>query len=115
MILGIGVDIIEIGRLQKAIERWGEDFLNHVFTPEEIRWAKKYKFPYPHYAGRFAAKEAIFKALGEGQASWKDIEIQNSPAGRPECTYRKNGFQNNILLTISHSKDYAVAQAIVTE
>jgi holo-[acyl-carrier protein] synthase len=112
MILGIGVDIIEIGRLKNAVERWGEDFLNHVFVPEEISWAKSHKFPFPHYAGRFAAKEAIFKALGNKQVGWKDLIIRNDTDGKPYCTCHKTCHQ--ILLTISHSKEYAVAQAIVT-
>lgn len=115
MILGIGVDIIEIRRIQKAIERWGKDFLEHVFTNEEIAAAQKYKFPYPHYAGRFAAKEAVFKALGDAQVSWKDLQIMNDSDGKPHCQYLKKGFKNRILLTISHSRDYAVAQAVVTQ
>jgi holo-[acyl-carrier protein] synthase len=112
MILGTGVDIIEISRIQKAIERWGEDFLNHVFTSEEISHAQKFKFPYPHYAGRFAAKEAVFKALGNKDIGWKDLRIANDGQGKPYCICSKNTFP--IFLTISHSRDYAVAQAIVT-
>jgi holo-[acyl-carrier protein] synthase len=114
MILGIGVDIIEVDRIQKAIERWGDDFLNHIFTPEEITHARKYKFPYPHYAGRFAAKEAIYKALGDTSVGWKDMVIINDHQGKPHCRYQKNGFAHQILLTISHSKNYAVANCIVT-
>ena len=115
MILGMGIDIIEISRIQKAVERWGDDFLRHILTDEEIAHARKYKFPYPHYAGRFAAKEAIFKALGNKDVSWKDLNISNDAQGKPCCVYRNKDFSNRILLTISHSKDYAVAQAIVTQ
>ena len=115
MILGIGVDIIEISRIQKAIERWGDGFLNHVFTPEEIAYAQKHKFPYPHFAGRFAAKEAVYKALGDHKAGWKDIIVVNDEFGKPHCRYQAEGFKHTILLTISHSKDYEVAQAIVTD
>ncbi|MBI4309665.1 MAG: holo-ACP synthase [Candidatus Omnitrophica bacterium] len=113
MILGAGIDIIEIDRIQRAIERWGEDFLNHVFTPQEIAHAQKYKFPYPHYAGRFAAKEAVFKALGNAQVTWKDLNIVNDPQGKPYCEIRNHDFYHTIFLTISHSRDYAVATAIV--
>ena len=113
MILGTGIDIIEISRIQKAAQRWGQDFLDHVFTPDEIACAQKYKFPYSHYAGRFAAKEAVFKALGDDQVSWKDLNILNDPQGKPYCVFRKKGFHHKIFLTISHSKNYAVAQAIV--
>jgi holo-[acyl-carrier protein] synthase len=114
MIVGLGVDIIEISRIKKAVQRFGDDFLNHVFTPDEIQYAKKHKFPYQHYAGRFAAKEAVFKALGNDAVSWKDLNIVNDALGKPVCTYRKKGFKKTILLTISHCKEYAVAQAIVT-
>ena len=113
MILGAGIDIIEVSRIQKAIERWGEDFLNHVFTPQEIACAKKYKFPYPHYAGRFAAKEAVFKALGDCQVTWKDLNILNDPHGKPYCAFLNHNSHHTIFLTISHSRDYAVAQAII--
>ena len=115
MIVGIGVDIIEISRIQKALERWGDDFLKHILTDEEILHARKYKFPVPHYAGRFAAKEAVFKALGDKNVSWKDLNISNDAQGKPYCVYRNKDFANQILLSISHSKDYAVAQAIVTK
>lgn len=115
MITGIGVDIIEIDRIRKAVERWGDDFLNHVLTPEEIAQSRKYKFPYPHYAGRFAAKEAVFKALGDPEISWKDLTIINDEQGKPHCRFHKKGFSRNIFLTISHSKNYAVANAVVTQ
>ncbi len=115
MIKGIGVDIIEIERIQKAIERWGEHFLNHVFTSEEIAYASKYSFPYPQYAGRFAAKEAIYKALGQPGVSWKDISIVNDPDGKPLCRLSNITVNHaQVLVSISHSKNYAVAQAIVT-
>ncbi len=114
MILGNGIDIIEIERIEKAINRWGSLFTEHVFTPDEIAWALKHKFPYPHYAGRFAAKEAIFKALGDPRVTWLDLNIINDASGKPICYYSKNEFNGQIYLSISHTKIYAVAQAIVT-
>ena len=114
MILGTGVDIIEIERIERAINRWGELFLEHVFTSDEIKWAQSHKLPYPHYAGRFAAKEAIFKALGDPRVSWLDLNIYNDPSGKPICNYSSNNFKDQIHLSISHTKIYAVAQAIVT-
>ena len=114
MIVGTGVDIIEIDRIERAISKWGEMFLDHVFTNDEIVWARTHKFPYPHYAGRFAAKEAIFKALGDSRVTWLDLNIYNDASGKPVCQYNKNIFEGHIYLSISHSKDYAVAQAIVT-
>ncbi|MBI3602189.1 MAG: holo-ACP synthase [Candidatus Omnitrophica bacterium] len=113
MILGIGTDIIEIDRIKKAIERFGDDFLRHILTDEEITHARRYQSPYAHYAGRFAAKEAIFKALGDPKLSWHDINIINDKEGKPVCKHRQADFKNHILISISHSKDYAVASAIV--
>jgi len=115
MILGTGIDIIEIDRIQKAVERWGDVFLNYVFTPAEIEYAKKFKFPYRHYAGRFAAKEAIFKAMGIPDLSWQDITIINDPTGKPVCYYENKDFKHRLLISISHSRDYAVASATVEE
>jgi len=115
MILGTGIDIVEINRIQKAVERWGDGFLNHVFTPSEIQHAKKFKFPYQHYAGRFAAKEAVFKAMGNSHLSWHDLTITNDTNGKPLCRYKNSDFKHRLLISISHSRDYAVASAIVEE
>ena len=116
MVLGIGTDIIEIDRIQKAIQRWGDGFLSHVFNEEEIEYAQKYKFSAPHFAGRFAAKEAIYKAIGNNKnLSWKDIKILNDPNGKPYCVLSDRKFVNKILISISHTRNYAVASAIVTE
>ena len=117
MILGTGIDIIEIERIQKAVDRWGDGFLNHVFTPKEIENAQKFKFPYRHYAGRFAVKEAIFKAMGMPELSWLDVTIINDTDGKPVCHINNiqiaEKFKHRLLISISHSRDYAVASAIV--
>ncbi len=113
MILGTGVDIIEIVRIQKAVERWGELFLKHVFSPLEIENAQKFKFPYQHYAGRFAAKEAIFKAMGISHLSWHDLTIINDSNGKPVCHYNNIDFKHRLLISISHTRNYAIASAIV--
>ena len=115
MILGTGIDIIEIDRVQKAIDRWGEDFLRHIFNEEEIEYAKKRKFPTQHYAARFAAKEAVYKAFGNNTSlSWKDMTILNDENGKPYCRLNDSAFKNKITISISHTKDYAVANAIIT-
>lgn len=114
MITGIGTDIIEIDRIKKAVERWGEGFLKHILTKEEILNAKRYRHPFAHYAGRFAAKEAIFKAVGDPKLAWHDITIGNDKEGKPVCRHRSKTFKKNILISISHSKDYATAFCIVT-
>ncbi len=113
MIVGIGVDIIEIPRIRKAVETWGDRFLSRVFNSEEIAYAQLYNMPYPHYAGRFAAKEAIYKALGDKSLTWKDLTIINDADGRPSCRLRNNNFKGFIHISISHSKFYAVASAVI--
>ncbi len=115
MIKGSGIDIVEIDRIQKAVERWGDTFLKHVFTNTEIENAQKFKFPYRHYAGRFAAKEAIFKAMGIPDLSWLDVTIINDPSGQPICRFNTRQIKGRLLISISHCRDYAVASAIVEE
>ena len=115
MIIGTGIDIIEIERIQKAIDRWGNSFLEHVFTPKEIAYAKKYAASAQHFAARFAAKEAVYKAISTNPTiRWKDIEITNDENGKPCCTVHVPNFAGNILLSISHTHTYAVANAIIT-
>ncbi len=115
MIRGIGIDIIEIERIKKAIDRRGEDFLKHVFTPKEIKYAKSRKFPVQHFAARFAAKEAVFKAVGDNpKITWRDIEILNDKYGRPICIFKDKKFKKKILVSLSHTHNYAVASAIIT-
>ena len=115
-IIGTGVDITEVTRLKKAIEKWGEAFLNRVFTDEELVNAKTRGSLYQHLAGRFAAKEAVFKALGDANLNWKDVVILNDKEGKPFCRIlnsRSKGTE--VIVSISHVKNYAVANAIVTK
>ena len=87
MITGIGIDVIQNERIRESIQRFGERFLNRIYTAAEIEYCKKCAQPEIHYAARFAAKEAAFKALGTGWAAgvkWKDIEIERLPSGKPE-------------------------------
>ncbi len=116
MIVGTGIDIIEVTRIEKALQRWGDHFIHHVFCDEEIAYARKHKFPAQHFAARFAAKEAVFKALGsvEPSVGWKDLKILNQDNGKPYCLINKEDFRFNIHLSISHSENYAVANAIIT-
>lgn len=116
MILGIGTDIIEIERIKTAMDRWGESFLTHLFNKEEIQYCKKFKFSAQHFAVRFAAKEAIYKALPKGVTlSWKDVTILNDADGKPFCKVNKPDFKNKILISLSHTHIYAVANATITE
>lgn len=116
MIRGHGIDIIEIQRIQTAIDRWGDKFIEHVFVPEEIEYAQKYQSSAKHFAARFAAKEAVFKAIGDQPGlGWKDIQIYNDDFGRPQVRLELEGFQGKIFLSLSHSKTHAVASAVITE
>ena len=116
-----GVDIIEISRIQESIESLGDKFLNKVYTKKEIEYCEsKGKTKYEHYAARFAVKEAAFKAVSEGvkdkfAITWKDIETINDENGRPktEILFLKNSKIEDVDVSISHCKDYAVANVTV--
>ena len=87
MITGIGIDVIQNDRIRDSIQRFGDRFLNRIYTEGEIEYCKKCAQPEIHYAARFAAKEAAFKALGTGWAAgvkWKDVEVVRLPSGKPE-------------------------------
>lgn len=115
-VIGTGVDITEVRRLRQAIEKWGDEFLNRVFTSLEVKNARNRSSFYQHLAGRFAAKEAVFKALGNKTVTWKDVEITNDKEGRPFCRLLngKSG-KKEVHVSISHVKSYAVASAVITE
>ncbi len=116
MFIGTGVDITEVRRIRAAAEKWGNDFLSRIFTDAELKNAKTKNSFYQHLAGRFAAKEAIFKAVGDNELSWKDIQINNDPAGKPVCSFLNGRGKNiNVHISISHVKTYAVASAVVTK
>ena len=116
-----GVDIIEISRVQKSIDNLGDSFLNKIFTEKEIEYCeKKGKSRYEHYAARFAVKEAVFKAISKTledkySISWKDIETTNDEQGRPrvEISNINNNIIEDIDISISHCKEYAIANAVV--
>lgn len=116
-----GTDIIEINRIKESIEDLGEKFLNKVFTKSEIEYCESKKAQkYQHYAARFAAKEAIFKAISDSlpdkfALSWCDYEILNDETGRPRVKIKNFDMTNieNIDLSISHCKQYAVANVVV--
>lgn len=119
----IGIDIVEIKRLEKVSKKWGKPFLNKVYTTRELDYAFGKKFPYQHLAARFAAKEAIFKALGEVETDfvgWKNIEIVNDANGKPgvhwhkeaEVCRKKRGI-HSVVVSLSHTENYAVASAML--
>ena len=119
MIKGLGTDIIEIERVRKSIDRHGESFINKLFTKGEQNYCNRFKNPLQSFSGRFAAKEAIAKALGTGfgkTLSFKDIEILKEENGKPIVRLSEKAqaqFENpDIFLSISHTEHYATAVAI---
>lgn len=121
-IIGIGIDIAEVPRIEAMIARHGERFLQRVFTEEERAYCSAMRVPAPCFAARFAAKEAVSKAFGTGiggRVSWLDLTVRRDPAGKPSIALqgaaaefaRELGIAY-ILISLSHSEHYAVAQAI---
>ena len=123
MILGIGIDIIEVARIQTSYERFGERFLNRILHPNEIKYCLSYKAPGPFLAARFAAKEAISKAFGTGigaQLGWQDMEIRRKESGEPFVVLHGKGKElfesrkaKQLLVSISHTENYAAVTAIL--
>lgn len=119
MIQGLGNDIIEISRMKGSIERHGLHFLNRLFSKKEQDYCYKFQDPSPHFAGKFAAKEAVAKALGTGfgsDLSWHDFEILNDERGKPMVFFSEEAkarFKNpKILISVTHCTNYAMAVAI---
>jgi holo-[acyl-carrier protein] synthase len=121
MIRGIGVDVIEVERIRRAAARWGEGFLGRVFTPGERGHAGSSRAAAERLAGRFAAKEAVMKALGLGwrRMAWREIEIAGDPSGRPVVRLSGRAARAAAELgvqawfvSISHTRELAVAHAV---
>lgn len=125
MIVGTGVDIVEVGRVAAAIERFGERFLKRIFTAAEVRYCDSKKNRAERYAARFAAKEAAFKALGTGWnqgVAWREVEVGHAPGGRPTLCFTGTAAKHaerlgvkRASLSLSHTKQQAVAQVILED
>jgi len=123
LIIGCGIDLAKIERIEKIIKKWGDNFTFRIFTPLEREYCEKKKGnKFQSYAGKFAAKEALLKALGLGlrEANWKEIEIKNDELGQP--IIHTSGKLKNVasakgaskyFISISHTKEYAIAQVIL--
>lgn len=121
-ILGIGTDIVECPRIGKMIDQHGELFLRRVYTEREIRYCQARRRSLEHFAGRWAAKEAILKALGTGWRKgicWTDIEVRNETTGQPKVLIRGGARDaavgrgvGDLLISISHCRTYATAYAL---
>ena len=104
----IGVDIVEVSRIAQAVNRFGDRFLNKIFSDEEIRYVERKKNKYQSLAGRFAAKEAFMKAVGRG-LSWKEIKVLEEQ-GKPFIIYKGTRYDG---ISISHERAYAVSVVII--
>ena len=123
LIVGCGIDLVKIERIEKIIKKWGDNFTSRVFTLLEREYCEKKKGnKYQSYAGRFAAKEALLKSLGLGLkgVNWKEIEIENNELGQSiietSGKLKKIASEKGVskyFITISHTKDYAIAQVIL--
>ena len=123
MIVGLGLDIAEIDRIEAAILRHGTPILERLYTPSEVAYCESYRNKFERYAGRFAAKEAMMKALGTGWrrgVRWRDIEVIREPSGKPSLGLKGAAKRiadelrvKNISLTITHSGNLALAEVIL--
>ncbi len=121
MIYGIGIDMVKIGRIRKASEKWGRKFFEKFLSQDEISYCTEKNDPYPSMAVRFAAKEALIKAIGaEININMKDIEIVNDKSGRPFIRVRsrlEEYFREEKIrrchLSLSHEKEFGVACVVL--
>ena len=123
MILGTGIDIIEVARIASSYEKFGERFVNRILLPDEIAYCLTHKNPAPFIAARFAAKEAISKSFGTGIGAalgWQDMEIRRKESGEPFVILHGKGkilFEargaKKLHISLSHTQNYAAAMAIL--
>src|SRR5581483_2155013 len=123
MIVGTGIDIAEVPRIAESIERFADRFIQRVFTDGEIQYCESKANRMERYAARFAAKEAAMKALGTGWnhgVRWRDVEVIRKPGGRPTIQFHGKAAEfatkmsaKNVSLSISHTKEQAIASVIL--
>ena len=123
MISGTGIDIIEISRIKNAVLRWKDSFLKRIFTENEINYSQAKKFSYQHLAARFAAKEAVLKAIGDSsihQINLREVEVLNDESGKPFIRLsgaakkiKEKKKISDIIISMSHTHKLAVANAIL--
>ena len=120
MVQGIGVDIVEVARVRRAIDAWGSRFLKKIFTEKEILYCTSMKNSDQHFAALFAAKEAVSKALEigwRGEFRWQDVEIVNESSGKPRVILYKHVNKllanSRVVLSLSHTATTVIAFVII--
>jgi holo-[acyl-carrier protein] synthase len=119
-IQGIGIDVVDVDRMKAMLGEHGEQFINRVFTETEVAYCRSKKNPHEHFAARFAAKEAVSKAMEtgwRGSFNWKDVEVVNEPSGAPKITLHSSLAtllaSCRVHLSISHTEKTVVAFAMI--
>ena len=125
MIVGTGVDLAEVPRIRASVERFGQRFVERIFTPAEIAYVERKANKYERYAARFAAKEAGMKAIGTGWrrgVTWQDFEVANLPSGKPTLRFHGVAAEfaerlkvRNVALSITHTSEVAMAHVILED
>jgi holo-[acyl-carrier protein] synthase len=125
MIVGIGVDIVEVGRMRRAVQRYGDRFIRRVFTESEAAYCRRCVHPEQRFATRFAAKEAALKALGVGWAQglqFLDVEVSNDELGAPSVAFTGKALDLSrglgvarIHVSLTHHRDFAIAQVVLED
>jgi holo-[acyl-carrier protein] synthase len=123
MILGVGIDLIEVARIQASYEKFGERFVTRILHPNEISYCLSHRVPGPFLAARFAAKEAVSKAFGTGigaELGWRDIEVAKKSSGEPYVVLHDRGQEllkargaRIVLISLSHTQEHATAIALL--
>jgi len=124
MIVGIGVDLFSVTRVEDELDKGDQGLRDHIYTPEEIAYCTTKRYPGQHYAARFAAKEAVFKALGAANLSgqhWRDVEVRSDPhTGRSQVILHGRVKEaatalgvTSVFVSLSHTRDWAVASVVL--
>lgn len=125
MVLGVGIDLIEIDRIQASYEKFGRRFVDRILLPDEIEYCLSHRQPGPFLAARFAAKEAVSKAFGTGigaELGWHDMEVRKRESGEPYVVLHGKGQEllrarggREVLLSLSHTQSHATAVAVLQD
>jgi holo-[acyl-carrier protein] synthase len=125
MIVGTGVDLCEVSRIRDSIARFGQRFIDRIYTPAEIAYVERKANKFERYAARFAAKEAGMKAIGTGWrhgVRWQDFEVANLPSGKPTLSFHGIAAQvaeklnvRNVALSITHTRETGMAHVILED